>query len=154
MESCRSALDRADLSIGVLGRFKAGKSGFLNGLIGREVLPVGVIPVTAVVTDLSGGETEAAEVRFREGNCVPVPLSEIKKYVSEIENPDNAKGVVSFSVRVPEFLRFSGVRLFDTPGLESAFAHNTEASLGWPQMWILRWSRLRSILRCRNRTCH
>jgi GTP-binding protein EngB required for normal cell division len=131
MESCRSALERADLGIGVLGRFKAGKSSFLNGLIGREVLPVGVIPVTAVVTDLSGGEIEAAEVRFREGRCAPVPLGEIKKYVSEIENPDNTKGVVSVSVRVPELLRFSGIRLFDTPGLESAFAHNTEASLGW-----------------------
>lgn len=131
MESCRSALERADLGIGVLGRFKAGKSSFLNGLIGREVLPIGVIPVTAVVTDLCGGETEAAAVRFRDGNSVPVPLGEIKKYVSEIENPDNTKGVVSVSVRVPELSRFNGIRLFDTPGLESAFAHNTEASLGW-----------------------
>jgi GTP-binding protein EngB required for normal cell division len=130
-ESCRSALERADLGIGVLGRFKAGKSSFLNGLIGREVLPIGVIPVTAVVTDLCGGETEAAEVRFHDGNRVPVPLSEIKKYVSEIENPDNSKGVVSVSVRIPELSRFNGIRLFDTPGLESAFAHNTEASLGW-----------------------
>jgi hypothetical protein len=39
--------------------------------------------------------------------------------------------VVSVSVQVPELTRFKGIRLFDTPGLESAFAHNTEASLGW-----------------------
>jgi GTP-binding protein EngB required for normal cell division len=129
--SCRSALERAELSIGVLGRFKAGKSSFLNHLIGREVLPVGVIPVTAVVTDLSGGETDSAEVRFRDGASLRIPVSEITQYVSETENPDNAKGVVAVSVRVPELSLFHGIRFFDTPGLESAFAHNTEASLGW-----------------------
>jgi GTP-binding protein EngB required for normal cell division len=131
LESCRSALERAELSIGVLGRFKAGKSSFLNHLIGREVLPVGVIPVTAVVTDLSGGETDSAEVRFRDGARLGIRVSEITQYVSETENPDNVKAVVAVSARVPELSRFRGIRLFDTPGLESAFAHNTEASLGW-----------------------
>jgi GTP-binding protein EngB required for normal cell division len=131
LESCRSALERADLSIGVLGRFKAGKSSFLNHLIGRELLPVGVIPVTAVVTDLSGGETDSAEVQFRDGTHLRIRVNEIRQYVSETENPDNVKGAVAVSARVPELSRFRGIRLFDTPGLESAFAHNTEASLGW-----------------------
>jgi GTP-binding protein EngB required for normal cell division len=131
MESCRSALQRADLSIGVLGRFKAGKSSFLNHLIGRELLPVGVIPVTAIVTDLSAGETDWAEVRFRDGTRARIPVGELTQYVSEMENPDNAKGVVAVSARIPELSPFRNIRLFDTPGLESAFAHNTEASLGW-----------------------
>lgn len=131
LESCRSALDRADLGIGVLGRFKAGKSSFLNCLIGRDLLPVGVIPVTAVVTDLAAGEIDSAEVRFRDGLRLPASVDEIAQFISEAENPDNAKGAVSVSVRVPELTRFNGIRLFDTPGLESAFAHNTEASLGW-----------------------
>jgi GTP-binding protein EngB required for normal cell division len=131
IESCRSALERVDLSIGVLGRFKAGKSSFLNHLIGRSVLPVGVIPVTAVVTDLSGSEVDSAEVRFRDGTHLRIPVDEIALYVGETENPDNTKGVVGVSVGVPEVSRFKGIRLFDTPGLESAFAHNTETSLGW-----------------------
>ncbi len=131
IESCRLTLEQADLSIGVLGRFKAGKSSFLNHLIGREVLPVGVIPVTTVVTDLSGGEADRAEVRFRDGTNLGIPLNEIAQYASEALNPDNVKGVEAVSVRVPELSRFRGLRLFDTPGLESAFAHNTEAALGW-----------------------
>jgi GTP-binding protein EngB required for normal cell division len=131
MNTCGSALRRADLSIGVLGRFKAGKSSFLNHLIGRELLPVGVIRATAVVTDLSGGETDSAEVRFRDGAHLRISVNEIAHYVSETENPDNVKGAVGVSARVPELSRFKGIRLFDTPGLESAFAHNTEASLGW-----------------------
>jgi hypothetical protein len=83
MESCRSALERAELSIGVLGRFKAGKSSSLKQLIGRELLPVGVIPVTAVVTDLSGGETDSAEVQFRDGTHLRIRVNEIRQYVSE-----------------------------------------------------------------------
>lgn len=131
IDSCRSALGRTDLSVGVLGRFKAGKSSFLNHLAGRQLLPVGVIPVTAVVTDLSGGEVESAAVRFQNAVQTPVKLGEVRQYVSEAENPDNRKGVASVSIRVPELRRFGGIRLFDTPGLESAFTHNTEASQQW-----------------------
>jgi GTP-binding protein EngB required for normal cell division len=131
LETCRSALERPDLSIGVLGRFKAGKSSFLNHLIGRQVLPVGVIPVTAVVTDLTGGDIDSAEVRLRDGAGLGIPLEDIAQYVSEAQNPGNVKGAITVSVRVPELSRFPGIRFFDTPGLESAFAHNTEASLSW-----------------------
>ncbi|HJX16547.1 MAG TPA: dynamin family protein, partial [Candidatus Deferrimicrobiaceae bacterium] len=38
------------VDIAVLGQFKAGKSSFLNCLIGREAMPVDVLPATAVVT--------------------------------------------------------------------------------------------------------
>jgi hypothetical protein len=33
------------IDVAVLGRFKAGKSSFLNHLAGRDVLPIGVIPL-------------------------------------------------------------------------------------------------------------
>jgi GTP-binding protein EngB required for normal cell division len=131
LESCRTALSRSDLSVGVLGRFKAGKSSFLNQLIGRPVLPVGVIPVTAVVTGLSGGAIDSAIVRFTDGTEKPITLDEVSRYASETGNPDNGKGVLSVSITLPEMLRFGGLRLFDTPGLESAFIHNTEASQQW-----------------------
>ena len=131
VESCRAALKRTDLSVGVLGRFKAGKSSFLNRLVGRNILPVGVLPVTAIVTDLAGGQTDAVIVRYADRTERNLQIEEISKFVSEAENPDNREGIVSVSVRVPELLRFGGIRLFDTPGLESAFAHNTEAAQRW-----------------------
>ena len=34
----------------VVGQFKRGKSTFINALLGEELLPVGVTPVTSVVT--------------------------------------------------------------------------------------------------------
>lgn len=59
LHACQLSAIREDLSIAVLGRFKAGKSSFLNHLIGRELLPVGVVRVTSVITELQGGPQDS-----------------------------------------------------------------------------------------------
>src|SRR3989304_7568553 len=48
------------VDIAVLGRFKTGKSSFLNCLIGREAMPVDVLPATAVVTRIGFGPADRA----------------------------------------------------------------------------------------------
>jgi GTP-binding protein EngB required for normal cell division len=131
LETCRAAIDRSDLIVAVLGRFKAGKSSFVNHFIGRDVLPVGVIPVTSVITEVSYGPLATAEVRFNDGRENHISLADLRLYVSEAENPHNHKGIMSVSARVPEMSQWNGIRFADTPGLESAFAHNTETSLAW-----------------------
>lgn len=131
LDSCRAAATRHDLNVAVLGRFKAGKSSFLNCLIGRNVLPVGVIPVTSVVTEIAVGPADLLKIEFTDGHEISVPLEELRSYVSEAENPENRKNVLRAVVFVPEISRWRGVCFVDTPGLESAFAHNTEASLAW-----------------------
>jgi GTP-binding protein EngB required for normal cell division len=120
-----------EISVAVLGRFKAGKSSFLNHFIGRDALPVGVVPVTAVVTEIRYGPREEARIHHRDGRDPAVPLDQIGSYVSEKENPENRKQVDLITVELPELRRFPGLRFVDTPGLESALAHNTQASLDW-----------------------
>ncbi len=51
LDICRAAATRLHLTLA--GRFKAGKSGFINHLTGRDLLPVGVVPVTSVITELA-----------------------------------------------------------------------------------------------------
>jgi GTP-binding protein EngB required for normal cell division len=131
LEICKVSADCGNLSIAVLGRFKAGKSSFLNHLIGQDVLPVGVIPVTSVVTDVGLGTEDGAIVRFTGGRKAEIPVLNVRLYVTEAENPLNAKHVEAVSVRLTALSRWPGLRFIDTPGLESAFAHNTEASIGW-----------------------
>jgi ribosome biogenesis GTPase A len=63
----RQSSGDSSIEVAVLGRFKAGKSYFLNSLTGRRVLPIGVVPLTAVVTRLRYGPAEEAEVRFLNG---------------------------------------------------------------------------------------
>jgi len=123
---------REYLNVAVFGRFKAGKSSFLNHLLGRPILPVGVIPVTSVVTEICYTPQEGAEVIFRDDqNIRKVPLAGIGAYISESENPANRIGVEAVRVFAPEMAPYQGLRLVDTPGLESIFAHNAEASIAW-----------------------
>jgi|GEM_PF-3548121 len=51
LEAARDLLQETRLiDVAILGQFKAGKTSFINSLIGSCVLPVGVIPVTTVIT--------------------------------------------------------------------------------------------------------
>ena len=131
LESCRTFARDKTLNIAVLGRFKAGKSSFLNHLLGRPLLPVGVIPVTSVVTEIQWGARERAEVLFVDGRRDQVPVDRIGEFISEGQNPENFKQVVRVRVELPSLDRYRGIRFVDTPGLESVFEHNTDASLEW-----------------------
>src|ERR1035438_10524901 len=131
LASTRASAGQDEIGVAVLGRFKAGKSSFLNHFIGRSILPVGVVPVTAVVTELRYGARVEARVHHRDGRDPEVPLDQIGDYISEKENPENTKQVGLISVELPELRRFRGLKFVDTPGLESALSHNTRTSLDW-----------------------
>ena len=77
------------IDVAVFGRFKAGKSSFLNHLTGRNILPIGVVPLTAAITRLRYGPNEKVEVHFLNHGAKPIPPDEIGLYVGENENPNN-----------------------------------------------------------------
>ena len=131
LTACRAGLEHNNIPIAVIGRFKAGKSSFLNHLLRRSILPIGVVPVTSVVTEIRFGATERALVRFKDGSRKEAPLSDVAGFVSEQQNPGNQKRVSEIVVELPSLAEFNGLVFVDTPGLESALEHNTEASLNW-----------------------
>jgi hypothetical protein len=122
--------DRAasgELTVVIAGQFKRGKSTLINALLGEDVLPTGVLPLTSIATMIHLGERRRALVGFRHGERVEVTPSELRRYVTEAENPENRLGVAQVDVEVPSPL-LRGVRLVDTPGIASALRHNTEAA--------------------------
>jgi GTP-binding protein EngB required for normal cell division len=131
LASARASVLQDEISVAVLGRFKAGKSSFLNHFTGRSILPVGVAPVTAVITEIRYGPRDEARVHYRDGRDPEVPLDQIGGYISEKENPENTKQVDLIAVEMPELRRFRGLKFVDTPGLESALSHNTQTSSDW-----------------------
>ena len=80
IESSRELAERDEISMAVVGRFKAGKSSFLNHFLEREVLPVGVVPVTTAVTEIGYGPKEEATVHFLKGEMEVVGLDEIRSF--------------------------------------------------------------------------
>jgi GTP-binding protein EngB required for normal cell division len=131
IDSSRALSDRDELSVAVIGRFKAGKSSFLNHFLDRDLLPVGVTPVTTVVTEIAYGERETAVVHFLDGRTEQVTLDRIRYFIAESENPANTKQVSLLKVDLPQLVKMRALRFVDMPGLESALAHNTEAALNW-----------------------
>jgi len=132
LEAAERLTKNQHLNAAVFGRFKAGKSSFLNHILGRAILPVGVVPVTSVVTEISYDAQESAQVIFLNGKpSAKVPLGETENYISEATNPENAMGVERVRLFLPEMAPYKALRLVDTPGLESNLLHNTETSLAW-----------------------
>ena len=130
--ACGGLLHRRDgIDVAVFGRFKAGKSSFLNSLAGRAVLPIGVVPLTAVITRLRYGPTERAEARFVNGTAKAVPVGDIGSYVCEDANPSNEKEVAAVEIELPALKALAPLEFVDTPGLGSAFVHNTETAMKW-----------------------
>src|SRR5580704_16309577 len=127
----RASVRHPEIGVAVLGRFKAGKSSFLNHFTGRSILPVGVVPVTAVITEIRYGARVEARAHHRDGRDLEVPLDQIGSYISEKENPEIAKQVDLITVELPELRRFRGLKFVDTPGLDSALSHNSQTSMNW-----------------------
>lgn len=115
-------------NLAVFGQFKRGKSTLINALLGAEILPVAVVPLTSIVTVLRYGWEPVAAVTFADGRRAFIPLSELSGYITERGNPGNQKGVRQVDVSYPAQLLKNGLRLIDTPGVGSVFVNNTEAA--------------------------
>ena len=113
--------------VAIVGEFNRGKSTLLNALVHRSVLPSGVLPVTAIPTQISLGEHEQAVVHFNDGNEEVIDLTRLEEFVTEEMNPGNNRSVDNVSVTLPgaDVLR-SGAVLIDTPGVNSIFRSSNE----------------------------
>jgi hypothetical protein len=91
-------LDAGRFLLAVVGEFKRGKSTLVNALVAEPVLPTGVLPLTAVATELAFGEAAAA-VKFLDGRIEAISRDQIASYVTEAGNPGNGRGVDRVEVR-------------------------------------------------------
>lgn len=124
-------LRAVNFNVAVLGEFKRGKSSLINALVGEAVLPVGVVPLTSVITQIHHGPALKIDVHLADGTAHEVSADELPDYATEVGNPDNVKGVRRIDIALPAKLLVEGVRIIDTPGVGSAYAHNTATTEGF-----------------------
>ena len=130
LTALRERLRAARLRVLVVGEAKRGKSTLVNALLGREVLPTGMTPLTAVPTTVTHGTGEAMVVAFADGRAAHCPLSALGEFGTERGNPGNSRGVAAITVRLDSPILARGVEIVDTPGSGSVHAHNTAAADG------------------------
>jgi ribosome biogenesis GTPase A len=126
--SLKRKLASNQLRLAVLGQMKRGKSSFINALLGSYILPVGVLPVTAVITEIKYGPVPEATVIYSTGLREKVDVSTLAAYITESGNPANKKQVASVELAYPSPFLESGIILIDTPGIGSTHAHNTRTT--------------------------
>ncbi len=131
LAACQTLSGGGPIDVAVLGQFKSGKSSLLNAVLGEAVFPVGVVPVTAVITRAAAGPEKAVHVTYLEGSVEKINPERLVDYVTETGNPHNQRHVAVVDVLTPALRDWPGMRLVDTPGLGSVFAHNTEATRTW-----------------------
>jgi GTP-binding protein EngB required for normal cell division len=142
--------------LAVLGQVKRGKSTLVNALLGEEVLPSSVIPLTAIPTFIQYGEQRGLKIKYLDdrGDIMlnsesrylakdkdslgsPEYLSEIEwlkkqliDFVTESNNPNNKKEVLQVEVTHPAPI-LRDVVIIDTPGIGSTYLHNTEVTINF-----------------------
>jgi ribosome biogenesis GTPase A len=132
------------LRVLVTGEAKRGKSTLVNALLGRPLLPTGVLPLTASATTVRHGRDDTVMATFADGRAEEYPVSALDDLVTEHGNPGNRLRLQTVTVAADAPLLTRGVELVDTPGTGSVHGHNTieaEAALASTDAAVFRAER-------------
>jgi len=127
-------LDRLEdnsFEIAIFGRVSSGKSSLLNVILGTDVLPVGVTPITAVPTRLAYGESPSVNVWFAIRSPERYEISRLPEFVAEQLNPGNEKHVTRIVVHLASPRLRDGITFVDTPGLGSLATRGAAETLAY-----------------------
>jgi len=127
-------LDRLEdnsFEIAIFGRVSSGKSSLLNAMLGIDVLPVGVTPITAVPTRLLFGETPVVHVWFANRTPEEFDIAHLPEFVAEQLNRGNEKHVTRIVVQLPSPRLREGIAFVDTPGLGSLATRGAAETLAY-----------------------
>ena len=124
----REKIETNAFNLVVIGQFKRGKTSLINALLGADILPVAVVPLTSIVTLITYGDVLKIEVFFNDGRVSEIGPENLSEYVTEKGNPKNGKDVSEVVITYPSPYLKDGVRLIDTPGVGSIYQHNTDVA--------------------------
>ena len=121
-----------NLKVLVMGKFNAGKSTFLNGLLGRCLLPQKAIPTTAVIGEIRYSETEKIVLLPKKGKWhggdtpFEISASELSQYIT-INHTDGDNKENPFEkvfINSPLTICKNGIEFVDSPGLDDPTCHD------------------------------
>jgi|CZKU01.1.fsa_nt_gi small GTP-binding protein len=98
----------------VVGEFNHGKTTFVNALLGKHALPVGVTPTTATIHHIRWAAQPEAFVVAPNGDRRPIPFDEAKRFAVGGAATDD---VDHLEIGYPAPLLSERILLVDTPGV-------------------------------------
>lgn len=105
--------------VAVIGEFNRGKSSLLNALIGADVLPTDILPMTAAVTRVTYGTERKIEIFYKDGSTEEKTVEELVEYATKYdeEKEKKASTVKEIVVTYPSVFCQNHIDFLDTPGL-------------------------------------
>ncbi len=114
--------------LAIVGEFNAGKSTFINALIGADVAPTGVLPTTATLHHLRWAPDRFARISFALGHEPPeriVALDDLRATLKTLDAATIRR--VELLMPLPFLVR---VEILDTPGFNAPDEQHTRVARG------------------------
>ncbi len=121
-----SAERRRPLRLAIVGEFNAGKSTFINALVGQEIAPMGVLPTTATLHHLRYAPDPIARILFRPGAEPPERNASVLDLRAVLKSIDAAE-VRRVEILLP-IASLTRVEVLDTPGFNAPDVLHTDAA--------------------------
>lgn len=132
LEQSMTQLDELFLLV-VVGEFNAGKSAFINALIGQPLMLEGVTPTTAVITVLEHGER--AEQTVREANLLVIKAPvDLLREIRIVDTPGTNAIIRKHETMTAEFIPRSDLVFFVTSA-DRPFTETERAFMGQIRGW-------------------
>lgn len=114
---------KSDFLVAVVGEFSTGKSTLINKMLDTDILPVGNLPTTAMLTRISYGTKNALTFIAPDSAKQELDFSgkSFDKFTAGLSGTD-PEGVLEVKIDHSQ-LKPSGVYLFDTPGAGDVVGH-------------------------------
>lgn len=104
--------------VGIGGQFSAGKSKFINSIIGSEILPEDQVPTTSIATYIMQNESLFIEALTKNNQSVELDLEAVQALSHEFYSTYNlgfSHFINNLVISTPEF-PYKSIAILDTPG--------------------------------------
>ena len=115
-----------ELKLAIVGNRNAGKSTLINVFLGAEVLPMEILPSTAVITEIVHGENKRVQLVYKDGKKQDISRDNFKSMIckmdmdqSQIDVPPELTEIDYAVLQSEEPFYKGGICTVDTPGLYS-----------------------------------
>lgn len=119
VESLLSDIHRDFYTVVVLGEFKRGKSTFVNAILGEPLLPMDILPETAVISAIMYDEAPRLSVVSSDGSEIEGEVSRdyLQKFSAQTAAQSDLASIRYIKIGYPIEMLKNRVVLVDTPGV-------------------------------------
>lgn len=124
-----SRINSTQFSLGVVGEFSRGKSTIVNKLLGDNIVPIGTLPTTAILTKIVYGRNPKIYLNKENEQAIVFPLEENswKKILKDYKN-EKLNTFVEVILN-NDWIKETGISIIDTPGAGDISERKAEKTL-------------------------